>query len=112
MPISYKTLFLLEADTFSLVEIKLLDVQSDDPAEVYFWFRLDKDSHTLQKLDFVSMSKDGDEQRREFKQGKLAFDEQAGTYSTEAGNVPLRTQTATAVPAELDDAIQRYFIGA
>lgn len=114
MPISYKTLFLLEADAFSLAEIKLLDVQSDDPAEVYFWLRFDKASHTLEKLDFVSMNKDGDEQQREFRQGRLQFNQSSGTYTASGTAEPtaLQPQATTQLPAELDEAIQRYFIGA
>lgn len=113
MPISYKTLFLLEADAFSLVEIKLLDVQSDDPAEVYFWLRFDKADHTLDKLEFVSMHQDSAEQQREFRQGRLQFDGTQGNYTAEDGaGFPVRVGTAAALPPELDEAIQRYFIGA
>ncbi|TGE08423.1 hypothetical protein [Hymenobacter fodinae] len=113
MPISYKPLFLFEADAFSLVEIKLLDVQSDDPAEVYFWLRFDKADHTLHKLDFVSMDKDGAEQQREFQQGKLQFNQSGGTYTPSEASEPaeLQTKNTSDLPAELDDAIQRYFIG-
>lgn len=112
MPISYRTLFLLEADAFSLVEIKLLDVQSDDPAKVYFWLQFDKASHTLDKLEFVSMHKDGEEQQREFRQGKLQFNQSSGTYTASEASEPvaLQLQTTAELPAELDDAIQRYFI--
>ncbi|RPD44915.1 hypothetical protein DNI29_19640 [Hymenobacter sediminis] len=112
MPISYKTLFLLEADAFSLVEIKLLDVQSDDPAEVYFWFRFDKASHYLEHLEFVSMNREGAEQR-EFRQGRLQFTEASGTFVAEDGaSSPVRVGATATLPPELDDAIQRYFIGA
>jgi hypothetical protein len=115
MPISYKPLFLLEADAFSLVEIKLLDVQSDNPAEVYFWLRFDKADNTLDKLDFVSMQKGETEQQREFQQGKLQFNQTSGTYTPAEATEPVKLQTmdsATELPAELDDAIQRYFVGA
>ncbi|GAB3296092.1 hypothetical protein [Hymenobacter tenuis] len=114
MPFAYNTLFLLEADAFSLLEIKALDVQSDDPAEVYFWFRFDKSSHTLEKLEFVSMNKDGAEQQREFRQGKLQFNQSSGVYAPAGASesVALQPKDGTELPAELDDAIQRYFIGA
>lgn len=112
MLFSYKTLFLLEADTFSLVEIKAMDVQSDDPAKVYFWFRFDKASHTLEKLEFISMSKNGDEQQREFQQGKLQFNQSSGNYSTTEDSFVVQLKTAASLPPELDDAIQRHFIGA
>ncbi|QJX48026.1 hypothetical protein HMJ29_14195 [Hymenobacter taeanensis] len=112
MPISYKTLFLLEANAFSLIEIKLLDVQSDDPAKVYFWLQFHKASHTLDKLDFVAMHKDEYEQQREFQQGKLQFNQSNGTYTpTEAAEpISLKAQATTQLPAELNDAIQRYFV--
>lgn len=111
MPISYKTLFLLEADAYLLLEIKALDVQSDDPTEVYFWFRFDKASQTLEKLEFVSMAEDGDEQQREFRQGKLQFNQRRGTYFTAEGSSSLQLKTPTSLPVELDAAIQRYFVG-
>lgn len=114
MPFSYKTLFLLEADAFSLLEIKALDVQSDNPAEVYFWFRFDHASHVLQPLEFVSMAEDNGRQQREFRQGKLQFDQSTGTYTAADGGAPvaLKPKAAASLPAGLDDAIQRYFIAA
>jgi len=114
MPFAYKTLFLLEANAFSLLEIKALDVQSDDPAEVYFWFRYDKSSHTLEKLEFLAMHKDGEEQQREFRQGNLQFNQSSGVYSPQGASEPvaLQPKDGTELPVEMDDAIQRYFIGA
>ncbi|MBX0290359.1 hypothetical protein K3G63_07910 [Hymenobacter sp. HSC-4F20] len=113
MPISYKPLFLLDADAFSLVEIKALDVQSDDPAKVYFWFRFDKAAHHLEHLTFVSMATAGAEQQREFQQGRLQFTQHGGTYAAADAAAPtsLRVQAVDALPADLDEAIQRYFIG-
>ncbi|WP_139923314.1 hypothetical protein [Hymenobacter sp. DG01] len=113
MPISYKPLFLLEADAFSLVEIKLLDVQSDDPAEVYFWLRFDNADHTLDKLEFVSMNRNGAEEQREFRQGRLQFSEASGTFVAEDGaSSPVRVGGTASLPPALDEAIQRYFVGA
>ncbi|GGG32534.1 hypothetical protein [Hymenobacter glacieicola] len=113
MPIAYKPLFLLEAEDFSLLEIKALDVQSDDPAQLYFWFQFDKASHHLEKLEFVSMSENGTEQQREFRQGQLAFNHRSGTYTAQAATSPraeLQVKPTDSVPAELDEAIQRYFV--
>ncbi|GAB2779413.1 hypothetical protein HNQ93_001502 [Hymenobacter luteus] len=113
MPISYKTLFLLEADAFSLVEIKLLDVQSDDPAEVYFWFRFDKASHHLEHLEFVAMNRDGAEEQREFRQGRLQFNGASGTFAAKDGaSSSVRVGSTASLPPALDEAIQRYFVGA
>ncbi|UPL50331.1 hypothetical protein [Hymenobacter sublimis] len=112
MPIAYNTLFLLEAEDFSLVEIKALDVQSDDPAQLYFWFRFDKASHHLDKLEFVSMTENGAEQQREFRQGRLAFNRSSGTYTAADATAPveLQVQPTDSTSAELDEAIQRYFV--
>lgn len=111
-PFAYRPLFLLEADNFFLLEIKALEVKSEDPAEVYFWLHYDRARRTLQKLEFVSMTDQGEQQERVFRQGQLQFGPQAGTY-TAAGAAPLalRRQPAGPLPAELDEAIQRYFIG-
>ena len=65
MPIPYRPLFLLDADTASICEIKRLDVQSDNPGDVYFWLYFDRASRQLSHLTFVSMHADGDEQERE-----------------------------------------------
>jgi hypothetical protein len=111
MPLSYRPLFLLEANTASIFEIKRLDVQSDNQADVYFWLYFDKASRQLSHLTFVSMNADGAEQQREFAQGQLQFSDAEGTYAPLPGTQPLRLRRLIppTLPATVDAALQVLF---
>jgi hypothetical protein len=111
MPIPYRTLFLLEADTAIIFEIKRLDVQSDNPDDVYFWLYFDKATQTLLPLTFVSMNKDGDQQQREFSQGYLHFTATEGAYIPVAAGpqLPLRVVNPPVLPAEVETALFSFF---
>ncbi|QNH61065.1 hypothetical protein [Hymenobacter sediminicola] len=108
---TYRLLFLLDADTASIFEIKRLDVQSNNPGDVYFWLYFDRASQQLSHLTFVSMKADGDEQQREFVQGRLQFNATTGTYQPAAGGpmLALRTMVPTVLPTELESALQALF---
>lgn len=108
---TYRPLFLLDADTASICEIKRLDVHSDNPGDVYFWLYFDRASHQLSHLTFVSMHADGDKQQREFVQGELQFNATAGTYTpTDAGPaLALRTVVPPTLPAEMEAAFFALF---
>ncbi|WP_019948912.1 hypothetical protein [Hymenobacter aerophilus] len=104
----YHVLFLLEADTDLLFEIQRLDVQSEHPADVYFWFRFDKDSGMLNQLDFENMrTLANGEQERDFTQGQLCFNTTTGIFSPKDGSLPLLLSTVTpsAPPSELKTAL-------
>ncbi|UOG76517.1 hypothetical protein MTX78_07930 [Hymenobacter tibetensis] len=111
MSIPYRTLFLLEADNASLFEIKRLDVQSDNPGDVYFWLYFNKDTQALHPLTFVSMSAEADNQQREFTQGKLRFNASEGTYTPKQAGAPLHLQPVTpaTLPAEVETALFAFF---
>ena len=111
MPIPYRTLFLLEADTATLFEIKRLDVQSNNPGDVYFWLYFDKATHALHPLTFVSMSAEGGVQQREFTQGHLRFTAIEGTYVSQPAGAPLPLQPVTpaTLPAEVETALFAFF---
>lgn len=111
MPLSYRPLFLLEANTAFIFEIKRLDVQSENPADVYFWLYFDKASQVLHQLTFVSMSADGDEQQREFTQGQLRFSANAGTYTPTGSGMALalRPVVPPMLPAEMETAMFMLF---
>ncbi|WP_022823357.1 hypothetical protein [Hymenobacter norwichensis] len=114
MPIPYRTLFLLEADAAIIFEIKRLDVQSDNPGDVYFWLYFDKATQTLHPLTFVSMNKDGDQQQREFTQGHLHFTTTQGAYTPQAAGapLPLHPVTPATLPAEVETALFAFFAAA
>lgn len=111
MSIPYRTLFLLEADSAFLFEVKRLDVESSNPGDMYFWLYFDKASQQLQPLTFVAMRAEGGEQQREFAQGSLAFGPKRGTYSAHGATQPLelRIVAPAGLPAEADAAVQAYF---
>ncbi|WBA42409.1 hypothetical protein [Hymenobacter canadensis] len=111
MTFPYRPLFLLESATASIFEIKRLDVQSANPGDVYFWLYFDRTSRQLSHLTFVSMNADGDEQQREFAQGRLQFNASEGTY-TPTGTGPalaLRPVLPPTLPAELETALFALF---
>ncbi|WBO85428.1 hypothetical protein [Hymenobacter yonginensis] len=111
MPIPYRLLFLLNADTASIFEIKRLDVQSDNPGDVYFWLYFDRASRQLRHLTFVAMHADGDEQQREFAQGRLRFTTTTGTYTPADAGPALALQPVVppTLPAELEAALFALF---
>lgn len=108
---TYCTLFLLESDTATIFEIKRLDVQSDNPGDVYFWLYFDKATQMLHPLTFVSMNKDGDQQQREFTQGFLRFDATEGAYAPASAGpqLPLRVVNPPILPAVVETALFTFF---
>lgn len=68
-----KTLFHFESEVFSLVEIKHLLPNETDKSKLYFWLLFDKQKAKLQKLNFVSMTSDGEKEFRFFENGQLTF---------------------------------------
>ncbi|MBO0356355.1 hypothetical protein J0X19_00220 [Hymenobacter sp. BT186] len=111
MPIPYRTLFLLDTDTAAIFEIKRLDVQSNNPGDVYFWLYFNKGTQALQPLTFVAMSNDGGVQQREFAQGHLRFTATEGTYTSKEAGVPLLLQPVTpaTLPTEVETALFAFF---
>ncbi|MBD2715261.1 hypothetical protein KBK19_09460 [Microvirga sp. STR05] len=108
---TYRPLFLLDADTASIFEIKRLDVRSDNPGDVYFWLYFDRASRQLRHLTFVSMNAEGDEQQREFTQGQLRFTASEGTYTpTDPGPaLALQPVVPPTLPVELEAALFALF---
>lgn len=71
-----KILFHFESEAFSLIEIKRSLPNETDKSKLYFWLLFDKQETTLRKLNFVSMSSDGDTEFRIFENEQLSFDKQ------------------------------------
>ncbi|QIX60404.1 hypothetical protein HER32_04055 [Hymenobacter sp. BT18] len=111
MSVPYHALFLLEADTAFIFEIKRLDVQSTDPADVYFWLRFDKATQALELLTFEAMSAADGEQRRQFSQGQLRFSAAGGTFTpaTDGPALALRPHAPPKLPAALEQALFAFF---
>ena len=109
--LTYRTLFLLEADTATIFEVKRLDVQSDNPGDVYFWLYFDKATQTLHPLTFVSMNKNSEQQQREFTQGHLRFDATKGAYAPVAAGAQLSLHVVNppVLPAAVETALFAFF---
>ncbi|MCA8829735.1 hypothetical protein [Hymenobacter pini] len=111
MTIPYRPLYLLEAESASIFEIKRLDVQSANPGDVYFWLYFDRASGQLSPLGFVAMNAEGEEHQREFTQGTLHFTATQGTFiPTHTGQpLTLRNITPPVLPTELETALFTFF---
>lgn len=112
MAFPYRALFLFEADTAIIFEIKRLDIQSKNPGHLYFWLYADNASGQLRQLDFVGMrtAEDGTHER-EFMQGQLQFSPTGGTFLPAAGGSPLtlRTISPPTLPTGLETALFAFF---
>jgi ribosomal-protein-alanine N-acetyltransferase len=76
-------LYHFENEQFSLTEIKISVMPYDSPKSwIYHWLMLDKVRRQIMRLDFESMSNNGDDQFRQFKQGKLQFNSLAAQFET------------------------------
>jgi hypothetical protein len=111
MTFPYRSLFLLEADTATVFEIKRLDIQSTNPGHLYFWLYFDNASGRLSQLDFESMTTEDGEHQREFAQGRLQFNATAGAFAPVGGGptLALRTVTPPMLPAALETALFAFF---
>ncbi|SET08547.1 hypothetical protein [Hymenobacter actinosclerus] len=113
MRFPYRSLFLFEAATATIFEIKRLDIQSKNPSHLYFWFYFDNASGQLSQLDFEDMRTENGEHERDFAQGQLRFNPTTaeGTFSPAAGSPPLRLHTITppTLPAALETALFAFF---
>lgn len=69
-----RTLFFFTNDTFSIIEVEKLVVNTNEPPEKrYFWFSYDNEKQKLSYLDFVSMDNEQDYQYRKLGNIDLKF---------------------------------------
>jgi hypothetical protein len=73
---TFRILFHFESEQFSVVEIKLFLSDETDKSKLYFWFLYDKRLGLLQKLRFVSMSSEGENEFRVFENERITFNKQ------------------------------------
>jgi hypothetical protein len=112
MSFPYRLLFLLEAESATIFEIKRLDIQSQNPGHLYFWLYFDHASSQLSQLNFELMTTQAGEHLREFTQGRLQFNATAGTFAPANGGpaLALRTVTPPVLPAALETALFAFFV--
>ncbi|WP_196889707.1 hypothetical protein [Aureivirga sp. CE67] len=80
---NYNVLSFLDSEKHSFLEIKDLSVavKKRNEGSEDFWLKLDKDTNTLRRLDFLSRNSLREFEERIFVQGKLQYDRDKGIYS-------------------------------
>ena len=73
---NFRILFHFESEQHTVVEIKLFLPDETDKSKLYFWFLFNKREAILQKLNFVSMSSEGENEFRVFEHERITFDKQ------------------------------------
>jgi|ERR1035437_7537368 hypothetical protein len=94
---NFKTRFHFESEIFSLVEIKRFLPNETDKSKLYLWLLLDKRKSKLTKLNFVSMSSDGEHEFRIFENERLSFYKQKAFLIT--NNIEFQLE---AIPADVE----------
>ena len=76
-------LYFFENEEIILFEIKRLDIESKaTKSDKYFWLIFYKETNDINRLRFVSASKTATNQRRDFAEGALAFNELKAIFKT------------------------------
>lgn len=74
-----RIVYCFNSETHLLFEVRFRDKEITDKSQLYKWFIYDSVNDNLISLDFVSMS----DNKREFKQGRLTFNDQNAIFFTE-----------------------------
>jgi len=103
----FQTLFYFSNEDISILEIKRLDLPSTaDKSDLFHWLLIPKD-HSIQKLTFLSMSEENGLQSREFKEGKLRFNEEGGFYDAKISHT-LKCHQPNDLPDRLVSLLESY----
>ncbi|MEH6629788.1 MAG: hypothetical protein V7776_03120 [Halopseudomonas aestusnigri] len=82
----FKTLFHLSNHEIDIVEIKHLGLPGDsDKSLIFYWFMISKGNAPI-RLTFASMTEEGENQIRDFKEGELSFNGNVGFYTSNSGD--------------------------
>lgn len=82
------TLFHLSNDEIDIFEIKRLGLPSDSEKSLLFYWLMISKGNSPVRLTFASMSEEGENQIRDFKEGKLSFNGNVGFYTSNSGDEP------------------------
>ncbi|MEO8794762.1 MAG: hypothetical protein ABI390_04795 [Daejeonella sp.] len=78
---NFEILYFFDCANLSVLEIKKNSLETEsDPVKRFFWLVFDKAENSLKKLDFVSMIRLPELEKREFIQGSLTFDSQRAFF--------------------------------
>ncbi len=80
---NYNVLSYLDSENHSFIEVSDLSPleKPSKKSREDFWLRLDKETNTLKRLDFLSKNSLREFEERIFIQGKLQYDRDKGIYS-------------------------------
>ena len=97
-------------ENYELFEIKRLNMDSDNPSDIYFWFLYTANQETLERLAFISMDTNQDEETRIFKQGLLQFNKEKAVFTfNNKKSIQLKVNKACTIPSMLALSIEQYF---
>ena len=107
---SFEILFFFDNPKKAIVEIKIeKPSESLERNKTFHWLMFDKQLHTLEKLDYISMCRFPDYEKREFNQGSLKFDHINGQYIYNDSLVCVKLDTLQ--PFEASDLIINAITG-
>lgn len=102
-------LYFFENDTHIISEVKRLNVSSEESLDKrFFWLKFEKNSNRLSRLHFVSMSKNKEDEKRDFKEGKLHFNHKEATFNSDSEKLSLIAKDVS-FSGEFKIAIEDYF---
>ncbi|PQA55481.1 hypothetical protein [Siphonobacter curvatus] len=107
--IPFQALFHLLDETIDLVEIKRLDLPDEkDRSQLYYWLLI-RDTQ-VQRLTFVSMTRNETSQERVFEEGLLHFDTEMALYTDldSLATHRLAVQNPAILSEALEKRIQNY----
>lgn len=106
----FECLFCFGSNDLTIVEIKQLDIFSNKKEDIYHWIKIrnNQGNYALQRLSFVSMSQDGDEQERQFQNANFHFNSSNGVFENNEGKFELNKLHE--LPSEIQQLIEQFLI--
>ncbi len=106
---TFTVLYYLDHRDISLIEVKRTDLKGEkDKTKIYFWILITKDNNIVKPLTFVSMNSELENEKREFKEGKLKFNKHSGLFHSTKGLFNLVVIAPEKVPIIQLNAISNY----
>ncbi len=109
----FKVLFHLSNGDIDIVEIRRLDLlKQNDKSQLFYWLLIKKakKDRSPERLTFLNMSSEGENQVRIFEQGSLTYDSHIGQFSKIHEETPhlLRVHPSPELNSQLAETIEKY----
>lgn len=111
----YDIVFCLENDSLIVIEIKRLGMpEGTEKTKIFSWLLFVKDTCSLERLIFKSMSREPGNEVRGFEQADLQFGTEKGVIliDEQQQNLIVNNLSGYVMPSELNEAIDSYLEGA